>query len=142
MRKPGIAVVAVLAVAGLARPAAAMLQFYKVFEEVYLKEHENEEFVKVAKSAKMRCLICHQGKKRTNHNPYGIHLVPLLDKKTDIRDIEKIKKALAEVAAMHSDPEDESSPTYDELIRAGTFPGGTLEEASLEPEEREQAAAK
>ena len=111
-----------------------MLQFYKVFDEVYLKDHENKEFVKTAQSAKMRCLICHQGRKRTNHNPYGIHLVELLDKRKDIRDVEKIKKSLAEVGKMHSDPEDDKSPTYDELIKEGKFPGGTFEEAIKEPE--------
>ncbi|HMP05073.1 MAG TPA: hypothetical protein PJ982_01880 [Lacipirellulaceae bacterium] len=135
MRTLVLAVAAAALVAGSARPAAALLQFFKVFDEVYLADHPDEDFVKTARGAKMRCLICHQGKKRTNHNPYGIHLVPLLDKKEDIKDVEKVKKVLAEVGAMHSDPDDESSPTYDELFRQGQFPGGTLEEASQEPPE-------
>ena len=136
MRKFGlVAIVAAIAL-GSARPASALLQFFKVFDEVYLKEHENEEFVKTARSPKMRCLVCHQGTSRKNHNPYGIHLVPLLDKKEHIRDPEAVKKALAEVGAMHSDPEDDKSPTYDELLKAGTFPGGTYEEAIKSPEKK------
>jgi hypothetical protein len=137
MRKFGLTLFAALLAISGARPAFALLQFYKVFDEVYLAEHENEDFVKAARNSRMRCLVCHQGKKRTNHNPYGIHLVELLDKRKDIRNPEKVKEALAKVGKMHSDPEDEKSPTYDELLKAGTFPGGTLEEASKEPEKKE-----
>lgn len=135
MRKFGLMFLVIAIAGGSARPAMALLQFFKIWDEVYLANHENEEFVKEARDAKkMRCLICHQGKKRTNHNPYGIHLVELLDKKADIRNPEKVKEALAKVGAMHSDPEDENSPTYDEIIAKGEFPGGTFEEASKEPE--------
>jgi hypothetical protein len=134
MRKYALAVLVALIAAGSARPAFAILQFLKVFDEVYLKDHENKEFVETGRSAKMKCMICHQGKSRKNHNPYGIHLVERLDKKKDIRDVEKIKTALAEVGKLHSDPDDDKSPTYDELIKAGTFPGGTLEEVMKEPE--------
>ncbi len=134
MRKFGLVFLIVALVGGSSRPAMALLQFFKVWDEVYLANNENEEFVKEARNAKMRCLVCHQGKKRTNHNPYGIHLVELLDKKEDIRNPEKVKEVLAKVGAMHSDPEDENSPTYDEILAKGEFPGGTLEEASKEPE--------
>jgi hypothetical protein len=134
MGKFGLTLLVAVLAWGAAKPAFALLQFYKVFDEAYLADHEDEDFVKSARDPKMRCLICHQGKNRKNHNPYGIHLVELLDKRKDIRDIEKIKKSLAKVGAMHSDPDDEKSPTYDELIQASTFPGGTLEEASEEPE--------
>jgi hypothetical protein len=124
----------VLTLSCAARPAFGILQFLKVFDEVYLKEHPDKDFVKEARNVKMRCLICHQGKSRKNHNPYGIHLVELLDKKEDIRNVEKIKESLAKVGEMHSDPEDDKSPTYDELFKQSIFPGGTLEEASKEPE--------
>lgn len=137
MRKYALALFAALSFAGAARPAFAIPQFLKVFDEVYLKDHDNKEFVEAARSAKMKCLICHQGKSRKHHNPYGIHLVERLDKKKDIRDVEKIKAALAEVGKLHSDPEDDKSPTYDELIQAGKFPGGPLEEVMKEPESKE-----
>jgi hypothetical protein len=133
MRKYCLMLLVGAAVSGATRPAFAILQFYQQFDKVYLAEHENAEFVKAAHDPKMRCLICHQGRLRKNHNPYGVHLVELLDKRKDIRDVEKIKEALAKVGAMHSDPEDDKSPTYDELIKKGEFPGGTMEEASKEP---------
>lgn len=133
MRKVCLALIVAALVGGVARPAAAVLQFYQVFDKVYLAENPNEEFKKAAHDPKMRCLICHQGRLRKNHNPYGKHLVELLDRKTDAKDVEKIKAALAKVGEMHSDPDDDASPTYAEMIEAGTFPGGTLEEASAEP---------
>jgi hypothetical protein len=135
MRKFGLLVAMAIAF-GAARPAFAVLQFYRSFDEVYLKTHENEEFVKAARTAKMRCLICHQGKNRKNHNPYGIHLVELLDRTKDAKPdgIERVRAALAKVGAMHSDPKDDKSPTYDELLKAGKFPGGDYEAASKEPE--------
>ena len=46
-----------------------------------------------------------------------------------------IKKALAKVAEMHSDPKDDKSPTYGELIKASKLPGGDLEESKKEPKE-------
>jgi hypothetical protein len=136
MRKFALTLLAVALVAGSARPALAVLQFYRVWDQVYLANHENAEFVKAARDPKMRCLVCHQGKVRKNHNPYGIHLVEMLDKVKDVRDVEKIKESLAKVGAMHSKPDDDRSPTYDDLIKAGTFPGGTMEEASKEPEKK------
>lgn len=134
MRKPGTLFIVAVLVAGAASPALARLQYLKVFDEVYLKEHENQDFAKEARNPKMRCLLCHQGKNRKHHNPYGIHIVEAIGPKKNVRDVPKIKEALAKVGAMHSDPDDETSPTYDEMLQAGTFPGGTLEEASKEPE--------
>jgi hypothetical protein len=59
-----------------------------------------------------------------------------LDRKKDIRDAAKIKAALEKVAKMHSDPEDDKSPTYGEMIAASELPGGSLEEVQKEPEEK------
>lgn len=135
MRKPGFLFIVAMLIAGAASPALGRMQYLKAFDEVYLKEHEDQEFAEAARNNKMKCLICHQGKKsKKNHNPYGVHIVEAIGPKKNIRDVAKIKEALAKVGAMHSDPDDESSPTYDEMIAAGTFPGGTLEEASKEPE--------
>jgi hypothetical protein len=135
MRKFALALLAAALAWGAARPALAILQFYKVWDEVYLKENENKEFVEQVRNPRVRCLVCHQGKNRKHHNPYGIHLVEPLDKKKHIRDPEAVREALAELGEMHIDPDDEDSPTYDELIQAGQLPGGTLEELQEEPEE-------
>ncbi|HYO24778.1 MAG TPA: hypothetical protein VEQ85_07495 [Lacipirellulaceae bacterium] len=142
MRKACLVLAAAAVAAVAARPAHAVLQFYKVFDEVYLVDHDNKEFAEAAREKKMQCLICHQGKLRKNHNPYGIHLVELLDKRKDVKDVAKIKEALAKVGEMHSDPKDESSPTYDELIKSGAFPGGTFEEASKEPPKKDEPSAR
>ena len=81
MRKFALALVVAALAWGAARPALAILQFYKVWDEVYLAEHENKEFVEQVRNPRVRCLVCHQGKNRKHHNPYGIHLVEPLDKK-------------------------------------------------------------
>ena len=36
---------------------------------------------------------------------------------------------------MHSDPKDEKSPTYGDLIKKSQLPGGKLEDSQKEPEE-------
>ncbi len=115
--------------------ASAIAPFQAVFIKEYINDHPNEEFAKMVKT-KAKCHICHQGKKiGPHHNAYGKHLVELLDAKTDKKDVEKIKAALATVAEMHSDPEDDKSPTYGELIAKGELPGGDLEKAKEEPKE-------
>ena len=134
MRKVCLALVVATIVSGSAGSAHALLQFYKVWAEVYLTDNANEEYVKAASDKKTQCMLCHQGKNRKNHNPYGEHLAVLLDKREHIRDLEKIKEALAKVGKMHVDPKDEKSKTYDERIKAGELPGGTLEEVLKEPE--------
>jgi hypothetical protein len=139
MRKATVLAIVYMTCLTAARPAAAILQFNKVFVAKYATDNENEEFVKAVKKA--RCWVCHQGKKRTNHNPYGVHLVEMLDKKEDKDNEEKIVEALDKVAKMHVDPKDDKSPTYGDLIAKGTLPGGTLEEAKKEPKEEERKAA-
>jgi len=116
-----------------AEQATAIPQFQRQFLKLYVGDNRDSEFAEQVKRAK--CWVCHQGKKRTNHNPYGIHLVDLLDKKEDMKKPEKIIAALEKVAKLHSDPNDPESPTYEELIKAGKLPGGSLEEAKKEPEE-------
>ncbi|TWT73461.1 hypothetical protein Pla123a_37960 [Posidoniimonas polymericola] len=111
-----------------ARPAAAIKQFQDEWMKLYVEDNSNEDFVKAAEEAK--CFICHQGKKKSNHNPYGEHLEELLSKK-DKKDVEKIVKSIKAVAELKSDGD--GSPTYAELIAEGKLPGGTLEEAKEEP---------
>jgi hypothetical protein len=134
-------ILSLLIVAAGAQQALAIAQFQAQFMKEYINEHPDKEFQKYVKT-KARCHICHQGKvtpKNVHHNAYGKHLVKLLDPKTDKKDFDKMKKAFAEVAKMHSDPKDEKSPTYGDLIKQSKLPGGKLEDSQKEP--AEEAAA-
>jgi len=122
-------------VAWMTQPAAAVLQFYKVYQAEYLDNNPNEEFVAEAKKGPNKCFACHQGKKRKHHNAYGEHLVELLDRKKDAKDVAKITAALQQVAAMKVDPSDPNSETYGDRIAAGKWPGGELEDLKAEPPE-------
>ncbi len=137
MRKYALTVLFALAILGLGAPSAmAIAQFQAVFIKEYINDHPDEEFAKYVKT-KAKCNVCHQGKvspKNVHHNSYGTPLVELLDAEEDKKDVEKIKKALAEVAKMHSDPEDDKSPTFGDLIKESKLPGGPLEESQKEPE--------
>ncbi|MDZ4659152.1 MAG: hypothetical protein SH868_16390 [Bythopirellula sp.] len=123
-------VMALLISLSLTRPAQAILQFQKEFITLYTPD-KTTDYAKVVKQA--GCFVCHQGKLRKNHNPYGVHLVELLDKKTDMKNPAKIVEALKKVAEMHSVAGDDKSPTFGELIAAGELPGGSLEDAKKEP---------
>ncbi|QEG35165.1 hypothetical protein [Bythopirellula goksoeyrii] len=127
-----LCITAILFTANLAQPALAVLQFQKEFVKLYVGDDKESDWALEVKAAK--CYICHQGKSRKQHNPYGVHLLPLLDRKKDAKNPEKIVEALESVAALHSVEGDDSSPTYGELIKAGKLPGGTLEECKTEPE--------
>jgi hypothetical protein len=120
-----------------AEQAFAIAQYQAAFLKAYINDHPDKEFQKYVKT-KARCNVCHQGKasiKNVHHNAYGKHLVELLDPETDKKDAKKIKEALDKVAKMHSDPKDEKSPTYGDLIKKGQLPGGKLEDSQKEPEE-------
>lgn len=119
-----------------AHQASAVIAFKKEFQKLYINPETNEEFAKLVKSNKTGCLVCHQGKKRKHHNPYGIHLTELLDKKE--KDKEKIIAALKKVEKMHTDPDDKKSPTYGKVIKANKLPGGPLETVKKEPEQGEE----
>ena len=122
-----------------AQRSAAIVAFKKQFEKLYLSDETDAEFAKLVKSNKTGCLVCHQGKKRKHHNAYGVHLLDLLDKKEDAKDKEKIIAALKQVEGLLSDPEDENSPTYGDLIRSNQLPGGPLEVVQQEPEGSEES---
>jgi hypothetical protein len=120
-----------------AEQAFAIAQFQAAFIKEYINSHPDKEFQKYVKT-KAKCHICHQGKvtpKNVHHNAYGKHLVELLDPKEDKKDAKKIKEALDKVAKMHSDPKDEKSPTYGDLIKKSQLPGGKLEDSQKEPED-------
>jgi cytochrome c2 len=119
--------------ASMARPAGAVVQFYMEYQKEILDKHPDKEYAAAVKKAAVRCLICHQGKKRTNHNPFGDHLVEMLDRKTDLRDKAKIQAAIKKALAMHVDPNDDKSETYFDRVKASKWPGGELEELKKEP---------
>jgi cytochrome c2 len=117
------------------RPAAAVVQFYNVFKAEYLEKHPDKQYAAALTKASDKCFICHQGKNRKHHNAFGIHLVELLDRKKDMKDVPKITAAIKKVVEMRVDPKDEKSETYADRIKAGKWPGGELEELKKEPPE-------
>jgi cytochrome c2 len=120
-------------IAGLAQPAVAVVQFYNQYAKQYLDTHPDKDYAAAVKKPAVRCLVCHQGKSRKHHNAFGEHLDELLDRKKDIRDIEKITAALEKVVQLHVDPKDDKSETYLDRIKASKWPGGELEELKKEP---------
>jgi hypothetical protein len=106
--------------------AHAIDPFKKEFEAKYVKAEpgspEEEALAVAVKKAK--CNVCHVGVKKKDKNAYGVALDALLDKKTDAKDKTKIQEALDKVAAMKSDPNNEASPTFGELISQGKLPAG------------------
>jgi cytochrome c2 len=124
------------------RPAAAVVQFYKVFEKEYLDTHADRDFAELVNKGTNKCYVCHQGRKsKKNHNAFGKHLVELLDRKKDMKNIEKISASLKTVLAMHIDPKDATSETYADRLKASKWPGGELEELKKEPAPAEGATA-
>jgi hypothetical protein len=118
-----------------ASPAVAVVQFYNVFKAEFLDNHPNQQFAAEVNKGTNKCYICHQGKSRKHHNMFGIHLVEPLDRKTDMKNVEKIKAELVKVMAMHVDPKDKTSETYADRVKAGKWPGGELEDLKKEPPE-------
>ena len=135
MRFVGSFLVILFALSVTAPPAAAVLQFYKVFETEHLANHPDAEFVALVKKPANRCYICHLGKKRTHRNDFGTLMDENLDWKKDAKDKEKISAALKEALAQHVDPDDPSSETYADRINNSQFPAGELEELKKEPAE-------
>ena len=138
-----------LALVLTATPAAAFPNFWKVFDEVYLEDHENELFVEQVrdKEAKVNCLICHQGLKKKKHrNEFGTHLDDILDKKVN-RALSKKKRdpavyeeartkvieALKDVCEKPVDPRDPEGETFGDRLSEGKWPGGELENLKVEP---------
>jgi cytochrome c2 len=122
-----------------AQPAAAVVQFQKVFKEEYLDKHPDKQYAAALTKASDKCYVCHQGKSRKHHNAFGEHLEELLDRKKDMKDVEKIKAALAKVLEMRVEPTNEKSETYADRVKAGKWPAGELEELKKEPPEEEAA---
>lgn len=134
-----LALAALLIAVAPARPAGAVAQFCKVFRTEYLDNHPDQEYAAALNKAAVRCLVCHQGKNRKHHNAFGEHLEELLDRKKDVKDVEKIKAALKKVVELHVDPKDDKSETYLDRIKASKWPGGELEDLKKNPPEESPA---
>ena len=112
-----------LAVGTSAREAFAIKQFFDEFKAVYVKE--GTPLAAAVETAK--CNVCHVGKSKKDRNAYGNALAERLDKKEDAKNVEKIRKALEEVAALSSDSAKADAPTFGKLIEEGKLPGGNAE---------------
>ena len=116
-----LAVVGVaVAAGGLTREAFAIKQFADEFKAVYVKD--GTPLAAAVEEAK--CNVCHAGTSKKERNAYGHALAERLNKKDDAKNVEKIKKALEEVAALPSDPANAGSPTFGALLKEGKLPGG------------------
>lgn len=109
-----------------AREAFAIKQFFDEFKTMYVKPDSADPAEKalVAEVDAAKCNVCHVGSSKKDRNAYGNALAERLDKKEDAKNVEKIKKALEEVAALPSDPAKADAPTFGALIKEGKLPGG------------------
>jgi hypothetical protein len=112
-----------VAVGSSAREAFAIKQFFDEFKTVYVKD--GTPLAAAVETAK--CNVCHVGKSKKDRNAYGNALAEKLDKKEDAKNVEKIRKALEDVAALPSDSAKADSPTFGALIAEGKLPGGNVE---------------
>jgi hypothetical protein len=91
----------------------------KIWEEKYVSPG-NPMDKALGGTGKANCHVCHAGKSRKNRNAYGQAISELIGK--DEKDKDKLLAAFEQVAGQHSNPSDESSPTWGELIEKGTLP--------------------
>ncbi len=110
----------VLVAGGPARDAFAIKQFADEFKAMYVKE--GTPLAAAVEQAK--CNVCHMPSSKKERNAYGNALAERLDKKEDAKNVEKIRQALTEVAALSSDPSKPDAPTFGALIEQGTLPAG------------------
>jgi hypothetical protein len=144
MRYVSLMILATLMLVSFApRPAFAILQFYQVYKKDYLDNHPDKKYAEEVNKGMNKCYVCHQGKKsRKNHNAFGVHLVELLDRKKDMKNVEKISAELKKVVAMNVDPKDKKSETYADRIKASKWPGGELKDIMEEPKEEKKGDSK
>src|SRR5262245_28485080 len=81
MRHVGLrVVVALLLVHGIAYSTHARMQYYTQFKKEYLDNHPDKDYAETVNKGTNKCFVCHQGKKsKKNHNPFGLHVVKLLE---------------------------------------------------------------
>ena len=108
------------------KPVFGIDAFKKEFVAKYVKKDPatDEEKAFAAAVTKANCNVCHVGKTKKVRNEYGKALDELLDKKADIKATAKIQEALDKVGGMKSDPKNDASPTFGELIGKGKLPSG------------------
>jgi hypothetical protein len=63
----------------------------------------------------------------------------MLDRKKDLRDVEKISASIKKALEKHVDPKDEKGETYLDRLKASKWPGGELEKLKKEPPKEEAA---
>jgi hypothetical protein len=110
-----LVIASVAAVCLVPAPAFAIKQFADEFKAVYVKD--GTPLAAAVETAK--CNVCHAGKSKKERNAYGEALAERLDKETDKKDVEKIRKVLDEVAKL---PSKVSGKTFGELIADGKLP--------------------
>jgi len=99
---------------------AFRLQFIALYVKADSNDPKDKAFAAAVEKAK--CTICHEKKSKKNRNNYGKVLAELLSRKTDTENKKKILAALKKVEAKRSDPKNDKSPTFGELIKAGKLP--------------------
>jgi len=112
------------------RTASSRPQYAKEFAEHYRAKADSDKAEEKALGeavAKAKCLVCHEGEKRSNRNAYGKELANIIKKDAPPgfkgeTDVKKIDEAFDKVAEMHIDPKDPKSPTFGELIKHGKLP--------------------
>lgn len=138
MRQFYIALLLLFLATTITQNALGFVEFHKAWVKMYIDENDDseemEEYKSMVAKGKNRCLVCHQGKKKENHNAYGMHFVGELTKE-DKKDEEKINEVLEKVGKMPVSEDD--SATYNDRIAKKQFPGGELEDLQEEPEEDE-----
>ncbi|MGD9647309.1 MAG: hypothetical protein AB7U73_16470 [Pirellulales bacterium] len=109
--------------------AQARPPYKKEFDALYLKKDSKDpaEMALAAAIEKVKCNVCHEGKSKKMRNDYGMALSKLLTK-DDAKDVDKIKASIEKVADEHSDPNDDKSPTFGQLLKEGKLPGGEPDE--------------
>jgi hypothetical protein len=108
--------------------AQARPPYNKEFQAKYLKKDSKDpaEMALAAAIEKVKCNVCHKGNSKKMRNDYGMALSKLLTK-DDVKNVDKIKTSLDKVAEEHSDPNDDKSPTFGQLLKEGKLPGGEPE---------------
>ncbi|TWT47823.1 hypothetical protein [Botrimarina hoheduenensis] len=115
----------------IAPSVRAHSEFQKEFLRTYAGKDADRGFRTLAKKAK--CYACHQGKEdRTNYNVYGQALTAHLTE-DDRKDKKKIVAALRTVEQEPIDSADETSGTFGERLLRNELPGGSIEDAKVEP---------
>jgi len=105
----GLAVAGVVFVSNL-KSVEARPKYFTVFKKQYPK---------VTEAKKVKCNICHFGKKKKNRNDYGKALEKLVGKKNQ-KDIKKIKAAFKKAEKLKSSTKDK---TFGDLLKDGKLPG-------------------